>query len=178
MTNIIISIIAICIAISSFALTLFNLKRDKAEIEFFYDILNNKVRIVFINVGRRTTCIKRIGYLDWSTGKYVGSRGPDLEIILKEGEFGYYDMEIANERFWEIKSFFIEDYFGRIWENSEKDMTLFYEMTYDTIFERLSKESYEETAKDSLKSYLAFLDKNKYTNENERIRKFRDTGEL
>ncbi len=68
MTSLIISILGTLIALASFCIVLYNHKKDKPKIEIYYDIMCNSdsskdwIRVFFINIGRRATCIKSIGY--------------------------------------------------------------------------------------------------------------------
>lgn len=88
------------------------------------------VRIFYINIGRRPTLIKSIGYYDWTLGSYLSKGGDKFENVLKEGDFGTYDIEISDKDQWQIKTFYIEDHFNNRWELKESQMWFLHSLAH------------------------------------------------
>jgi|GEM_PF-4877566 len=185
MTSLIISIIGTLIAIASIYIVIINHKKDKPKIEIYYDIMCNTdrskewVRVFYINIGRRATCIKSIGYFDWTLGSFLSKGGDKYEQILKEGEFGSYNIELPSNENWRIKTIFVSDYFGNTWEVSEKRMKFFYQSAhnYKGDYSKLGKK-FKDMEVSSMNEYLDFIKKNNYSNSDPLIKKFKDTGIL
>jgi len=183
MTSLIISIIGTFIAIASFYIVFFNHKKDKPKIEIYYDIMCNTdsskewIRVFFINIGRRATCIKSIGYFDWTLGTYLSKGGDEYEQILKEGEFGSYDIELPKKQQWTIKTIFVSDYFGNTWEVSKKRMKFLHQSAhnYKADYSRLGMQ-FKDKQVSSMNEYLDFMKKNNYSNTDSLIKKFKEKG--
>ena len=183
MTSLIISILGTLIALASFCIVLYNHKKDKPKIEIYYDIMCNSdsskdwIRVFFINIGRRATCIKSIGYYDWTLGSYLSKGGDKYEQILKEGEFGSYDIEISKQEQWTIKSIFVSDYFGNTWEVSEKRMRFLHQSAhnYKCDYSKLGKR-FKDKQISSMNEYLKFIKDNNYTNSDPIVKKFKEKG--
>lgn len=185
MLTIIISIIGATIAIASFAISIYNFRKDKPKIKFNYDIMSNNdrskqwIRIFYINIGRRPTCIKSIGYYDWTLGGYLSKGGDTFENVLKEGDFGIYDIEIIEKDHWKIKTFFIEDHFNNRWELKESQMWFLHETAHksNSFIPKLGK-SFKQRQKESMDNYIKFIAKKKYQNNSEIVKKYIETGKV
>jgi len=185
MTSIIISIISTLIALLSFYVVFVNYRKDKPKLEIYYDIMCSTdrtkewIRVFFINTGRRATCLKSIGYFDWTLGTYLSKGGDKYEKILKEGEFGSYDIEISSNDQWRIKTIFVSDYFNNTWEVSKKRMKFLHDSAhnYKRDYSKIGN-SFKKRRESSLNEYLRFLEKNNYSNSTKEIKRFKETGEI
>ncbi len=185
MLTIIISLIGITIAILSFFISIHNFRRDRPIIKFSYDITSNSdrskqwIRIFYVNIGRRPTLIKSIGYYDWTLGSYLSKGGDKFEEVLKEGDFGIYDIEISEADHWQIKTFFIEDHFKNRWELTESEMWFLHHTAHKSysFLPNISK-PFKERQKESMNAYLKFIDKKKFKNDSALIKKFIETGKI
>lgn len=186
MISILFSIIGTTIALISFYISFFNFRKDKPILKLYYDIMCNTdrskecIRLFYVNVGRRPTCIKSIGYFDWTLGSYLSKGGDKYEVILKEGEFGFYDIEMDSRYHWTIKTLYVEDYFGNKWELSEKKMAFLYRSAHNMKSNRKIRSDQEFTnrRKKSLDKYLLFIRKNSFENNDPIVKNYIDKGQI
>lgn len=185
MITLIVSLIGITLAIASFSISVYNFRKDKPKIKFNYDILCNDdrskqwIRIFYINIGRRPTVIKSIGYYDWTLGCYTSVGGVRFENTLKEGDFGTYDIEILYKDHWRIKTFYINDHFNNRWELKESEMGFLHSIAHKSdSYSRKIVKPFEERQIESMNSYLKFIERKKYKNDTELIKKFIETGKI
>lgn len=185
MVTLIISLIGITLAIASFAISVHNFRKDRPKIKFSYDIMCNNdrskqwIRIFYINVRRRPTLIKSIGYYDWTLGCYLSKGGDKFENVLKEGDFGTYDIEIFDKDQWRIKTFYVEDHFNNRWELKESQMWFLHSSAHksDSNLPKIAK-SFKEQQTESMNNYLKFIERKKYKNNSELVKKFIETGKI
>lgn len=153
--------------------------------KLYYDMMYNSdcskqwIRVFYINIGRRPTCVKSIGYYDWTLGSYLSRGGDDYEQKLEEGDFGHYDIEISDSEKWKIKTIFISDYFGNTWTIPKKRMIFLYESAHkqNKLGPKIG-EKFKAQQKKSMDEYLKFLIKNGYTNTDPLLKKYKETGEI
>lgn len=171
MTSVFVSIISILISISTFIIVLIKYFEDRPRIDIHCEVRGFKdekfIRIVYVNVGRRTTCIKRIGYFDWSMGSYICEGIVDFESVLKEGEFGKYELKMEFKDFWRVKCLFVEDYHGNIWKTKENQMDIIHRIGHADIIPKpeISEKMKlfdEKKCKESIRKYIEFLKRKKY----------------